>query len=181
MARRDDEQPLDPELEQDLAAMLDAEGDLGAQLVAAREEAGRNLAAAQHWQAEFENYRKRQAAQAIDQANRASERVVESLLPVIDNLDRAIEHAGGAGESEHLLKGVTAVRSQLLAVLDREGVEPIEPLGAAFDPNEHHAVSQTEDASVPEHTVLQVLQPGYRMHGRVLRPAMVVVSSGGKS
>ena len=105
--------------------------------------------------------------------------MVESLLPVIDNLDRAIEHAGAAGESEHLLKGVEVVRSQLLGVLDREGVESIDPQGAAFDPNEHHAVSQIEDTTVPEHTVLQVLQKGYRMHGRVLRPAMVVVSGGG--
>jgi molecular chaperone GrpE len=165
----------DPELVEDLAAQPRVEEELSA----AREEAARNLEAAQRWQAEFENFRRRQATLAEDQALRAGERMVERLLPAIDDLERAIDHAVGGGDVEHLLKGVEAVRTQILGVLSREGVEVIDPFGEPFDPNQHHAVSQREDPELAEHTVVEVFQRGYRMHGRVLRPAMVVVSTGG--
>jgi molecular chaperone GrpE len=155
------------------------QGDLAADLEAAREEAGRNLETAQRWQAEFENFRRRQAAQAEDQALRAGERVVERLLPVMDDLERTIDHTLQGGDLGHLLQGVEMVQKQLVDVLAREGAEVIDPFGEEFDPHVHQAVSQREDASLPEHTVVDVLQKGLRMHGRVLRPAMVVVSSGG--
>lgn len=167
--------PLDPELVEDLGAQPRVED----QLAEAREDAARNLATAQHWQAEFENYRKRQSALAEERALRAGERVVERLIPVIDDLERAMEHAVGLGETDHLLQGVEAVRTALVGVLEKEGVEVIDPFGEAFDPNVHQAMSQREDAQLPEHTVVEVFQKGYRMHGKVLRPAMVVVSSGG--
>jgi molecular chaperone GrpE len=167
--------PVDPELEEDLAAMPDLEAELDA----AREEAARNLAAAQHWQAEFENFRKRQTAQAADQATRAGQRIVEELLPVLDNLDRAIDHTVRGGDLEHLVKGVESVHTQIMAVFKKEGVEEIDPFGSAFDPTVHQAVNQVEDPEVPEHTVVEVFQKGYLMGGRVVRPAMVVVSTGG--
>jgi molecular chaperone GrpE len=167
--------PVDPELEEDLAAMPDLEAELDA----AREEAARNLAAAQHWQAEFENFRKRQTAQAADQATRAGQRIVEELLPVLDNLDRAIDHTVRGGDLEHLVKGVESVHTQIMGVFKKEGVEEIDPFGSAFDPTVHQAVNQVEDPGVPEHTVVEVFQKGYLMGGRVVRPAMVVVSTGG--
>jgi molecular chaperone GrpE len=167
--------PVDPELEEDLAAMPDLEAELDA----AREEAARNLAAAQHWQAEFENFRKRQTAQAADQATRAGQRIVEELLPVLDNLDRAIDHTVRGGDLEHLVKGVESVHTQIMEVFKKEGVEEIDPFGSAFDPTVHQAVNQVEDPEVPEHTVVEVFQKGYLMGGRVVRPAMVVVSTGG--
>jgi molecular chaperone GrpE len=167
--------PVDPELEEDLAAMPDLEAELDA----AREEAARNLAAAQHWQAEFENFRKRQTAQAADQATRAGQRIVEELLPVLDNLDRAIDHTVRGGDLEHLVKGVESVHTQIMGVFKKEGVEEIDPFGSAFDPTVHQAVNQVEDPEVPEHTVVEVFQKGYLMGGRVVRPAMVVVSTGG--
>ena len=169
------ESPVDPELEEDLAAMPDLEGELEQ----AREEAARNLAAAQHWQAEFENYRRRQTAQAVDQATRAGQRIVEELLPVLDNLERAIDHTVRGGDLEHLVKGVESVHAQIVGVFGREGVTVIDPFGSAFDPTMHQAVNQVEDAEVPEHTVIEVFQKGYAMGGRVVRPAMVVVSTGG--
>jgi molecular chaperone GrpE len=173
------EVPADPQSAADLGAQVPLQGDLAAELDAAREEAGRNLETAQRWQAEFENFRRRQAAQAEDQALRAGERVVERLLPVIDDLERTIDHTLQGGDLGHLLQGVEMVQKQLVDVLGREGVDVIDPFGEAFDPHIHQAVSQREDPTLPEHTVVDVLQKGFRMHGRVLRPAMVVVSSGG--
>jgi molecular chaperone GrpE len=170
--------PVDEEREADLGAQAPA-ADLSEQLDAARQTAVRAVEEAARWQAEFENFRRRQAAQTEDQALRASERVVERLFPVIDDLDRAIDHAVGGGDLDHLLKGVEMVSKQIGDVLGREGVEVIDPFGQPFDPNLHHAVNQIEDREVPEHTVVEVFQKGYSMHGRVLRPAMVVVSSGG--
>lgn len=153
------------------------------ELEAARDEAARNLASAQKWQAEFENYRKRQERDAIDVRARAGERIVTELIPVLDDVDRAIEHtvasAASGGELEHLLSGVEMVRSRILAVFAKEGVEVVDPIGAEFDPHAHHAVGQREDAEVPENTVVEVYQKGYLMGGRVVRPAMVIVSAGG--
>lgn len=170
--------PIDDEREADLGAQAPG-ADLEVALVAAREETARAVEAAARWQAEFENFRRRQSAQAEDQALRAGERMVERLFPVIDDLDRAVDHAVGGGDLEHLLKGVEMVSKQIADILGREGVEVIDPFGQPFDPNLHHAVNQVEDTEVPEHTVVEVFQRGYSMHGRVLRPAMVVVSSGG--
>jgi molecular chaperone GrpE len=186
---RDDERApqappgTDPELEEDLGALLGADRDMEVELEAARDEAARNLATAQRWQAEFENYRKRQERDLADLRGRAGERIVTELIPVLDDLDRAIEHtvasAASGGELEHLLSGVEMVRTRILNVFEKEGVEVVDPLGAAFDPNLHHAVGQREDAEVPEHTVVEVYQKGYLMGGRVVRPAMVIVSAGG--
>jgi molecular chaperone GrpE len=174
---------FDPELEEDLAAQLAPERELETELESARADAARNLAAAQHWQAEFENYRKRQERDAVAQRARAGERIVTELLPVIDDLDRAIEHtianATVGGELEHLLKGVEMVRARIISVFEKEGVEVVDPFGATFDPNLHHAVGQREDPELPEHTVIEVYQKGFVLGGRVLRPAMVIVSTGG--
>ncbi len=187
-ARDDERAPkvgpgIDPEIEADLGAMLDAMGDPAAALDAARDEAARNLATAQKWQAEFENYRKRQERDLADMRGRAGERVITELIPVLDDLDRAIEHtvasAASGGELDHLLAGVEMVRSRIIAVFAKEGVEVVDPFGAAFDPNLHHAVGQREDAEIPENTVVEVFQKGYLMGGRVVRPAMVIVSAGG--
>jgi molecular chaperone GrpE len=173
----------DPELVSDLGALLDAGLDPAVALDSARDEAARNLASAQKWQAEFENYRRRQERDLADMRGRAGERIVTELIPVLDDLDRAIAHtvasAASGGELDHLLAGVEMVRSRILGVFEKEGVEVIDPLGDEFDPNRHQAVGQREDAKVPEHTVVEVFQKGYVMAGRVVRPAMVIVSAGG--
>ena len=101
------------------------------------------------------------------------------MLPAIDNLERAIAHAEGGGDLTHLLGGVEAVYQQLLGVLQKEGVEVIDPIGEHFDPLRQQAVSQKEDPSVPDGSVLDVFQKGYALGGRVIRSAMVVVSTGG--
>ena len=174
---------LDPELETDLGAQLEAGLTASAEVEAARAEADRNLATAKRWQAEFENYKRRQERDSVEMRVRASERLVEALFPVVDDLDRAIDHtvasAASGSELEHLLTGVEMVRSRILGVFANEGVTVIDPFGDAFDPHLHQAVSERPDPELPEHTVVEVYQKGYVLGGRVLRPATVVVSTGG--
>lgn len=174
--------PVDPELEADLGAELDLRGDqLLAELEAARQEAAEHLETAQRVRAEFENYRKRVARDQAEMAARAGERIIGELLPVLDNLERAIDHVTAGGDLKQLLQGVEMVHKQMVGVLEKEGVEVIDPFGQPFDPARHQAVGQREDASVPESTVVEVYQKGYSLAGRVIRPAMVVVSTGGKA
>ncbi|MCE5191790.1 MAG: nucleotide exchange factor GrpE [Actinomycetia bacterium] len=180
MVKRTDDPGLDPELEGDLGAEFDLRGDnLERELEAARAEAAGHLETAQRLQAEFENFRRRVTRDQGDLVARASERIVEELLPVLDNLERAIDHTTAGGDLAQLLKGVEMVHQQMLDVFGKEGVEVIDPFGEKFDPRLHHAVSQSEDAEVPDGTILDVFQKGYRLGGRVVRPAMVVVSTGG--
>lgn len=171
---------LDVELEEDLGAELEFRGDvLEAELEAARRESAAHLETAQRLKAEFENYRKRVAREQEDAERRAGQRIVSEILPAIDNLERALAHAEESGEGPELASGVRMVLQQLLDVLAKEGVEPIDPKGAPFDPHAHQAVGQAHDPEVPDGTVVEVYLKGYRMYGRVLRPAMVVVSTGG--
>ena len=153
--------------------------DLGAELELARDQAAKHLDVAQRVQAEFDNYRKRVARDAEDAVKRAGQRIVEELLPVLDNLERAIDHTTAGGDVAQLLAGVHMVYQQMLDVLAKEGVTVQDPFGQQFDPTMHQAVGQREDPEVPDHTVVDVYQKGYEMGGRVIRPAMVVVSTGG--
>jgi molecular chaperone GrpE len=163
-----------------LGAEYELRGDMiEAELEAARDECAQMRDTAQRAQAEFDNYRKRITRERDDERQRAGVRLVGEMLPAIDNLERAIEHAEGGGDLKHLLGGVQAVHGQLLGVLAKEGVQIIDPMGAHFDPLTQRAVSQQEDPSVPEGTVVAVYQKGYALPGRVLREATVVVSTGG--
>ncbi len=159
---------VDPELE----------GELEGELESARAEAAEWRDKAARAQAEFENTRKRLESRHTDALLRAGERIVANLLPVLDDLDRAIDHALTDGTSD-VTDGLDAVRRKLLDVLAREGCSVIDPVGETFDPNQHQAVQTREDADAADHTVVEVFQKGYEMHGRVLRPAMVVVATGG--
>ncbi len=171
---------VDPELELDLGAELELRGDqLESELEAARSEAAKNLETAMRVQAEFENYRKRVARDQADLVARASERVVAALLPVLDNLERAIDHVTAGGDTSQLLTGVEMVHQQMLDVLAKEGLEVIDPFGEPFDPTRHQAVAQRADEEVDEGTIVEVFQKGYVLGGKVLRPAMVVVSARG--
>jgi len=169
---------IDPELTEDLGAELEFRGDVvDDEIEAARAEAGEWRDKAMRAQADFENTRKRLEVRHTDALLRAGERVVEALLPVIDDLERAIDHAVADGGD--IAEGLGAVHRKLLAVIAREGCTSIDPFGQPFDPARHNAVQMREDAEMPDHTVVEVFQKGYEMHGRVLRPAMVVVSTGG--
>jgi len=168
----------DPDLEASLGAELEYRGDvLEADLATARADAEEWRDKALRAQAEFENTRKRLEARHNDALLRAGERVISELLPVMDDLERAIDHVGL--ENPDAGEGLLAVQRKLLAVMHKEGVEQIDPLGQPFDPAKHNAVQMQETDEVADHTVVAVFQKGYEMHGRVLRPAMVVVSTGG--
>jgi molecular chaperone GrpE len=170
----------DPELETDLGAEFEFRGDvLEGELESARRLAAAHLDTAQRLQAEFDNYRKRVARDSEDAAKRAGQRVIAEILPALDNLERAIAHVEAGGDGAQLVGGVRMVIQQVLDVFGKEGVERIVAVGEQFDPAEHQAVGQAERTDVPEGTVVESYQHGYRMHGRVLRPATVVVSTGG--
>ncbi len=174
--------PSDPELEQDLGAEFEFRGDvLEDELESARREAAAHLDTAQRLQADFDNYRKRVVRDAEDAAKRAGQRVIGEMLPVLDNLERALAHVESGGDGVQLTEGVRMVLQQVLDVFAKEGVERIDPLGQPFDPNEHQAVGQVARDDVPEGTVVDMYQAGYRMHGRIIRPASVVVSTGGSA
>ena len=131
------------------------------------------LALAQRIQADFENYRKRAAREAAAAGERAKSGLVRELLPIVDNLERALASAE-EGE-QHLADGVRLVHAELIAVLERNGVEQFDPAGDRFDPTEHEALSVRADGEPG--MVLDVVEKGYRANGSVLRPARVVVSS----
>ncbi len=126
--------------------------------------------------AEFENFRKRTAREVERIRKTATESVLHDLLPVLDNLELALEHADDAVGP--IADGVKMVLKQLLDVLKRNGLEPIEALGRPFDPKVHEAVSQIESAEVPKDDVVQEFQRGYTLGGQILRPSKVVVSLG---
>lgn len=129
-------------------------------------------------QAEWDNFRKRSAEEAADQRVRAAEKLMNDVMPVLDDFERAIAHAEQNGEAG-LLDGVKAIGSKLNQVLAKHGLEAIDPAGQAFDALEHQAVATVPDETVPDETVAQVYQKGYRLGKRVLRPAMVTISCGG--
>jgi molecular chaperone GrpE len=137
------------------------------------EEASENyLELAQRIQADFENYRKRAAREAAAAGERARSGLVRELLPVVDNLERAL--ASAEDGEQHLAQGVRLVHAELIAVLERNGVEQFDPAGDKFDPSEHEALSVREDGEPG--LVVDVVEKGYRANGTVLRPARVVVS-----
>jgi molecular chaperone GrpE len=128
--------------------------------------------------AEYENARKRAVRDAETDKKFASAKLVLDLLNALDNLDRAVEAAQKTGEAPLLVQGVTATQTQILDTLKRHGIVMMDCLGQPFDPNLHQAVSMQPSSDQPPNTVLTVLQKGFLIHDRVLRPATVVVTAG---
>jgi molecular chaperone GrpE len=130
--------------------------------------------------ADFENFRKRSEREKSDFQRYALVGLVRDLLPVLDNFDRGLTHAEEGDEfHDEFYKGMALIYKQLFDVLQRYGLKTITESGVRFDPNIHEAVVREEDPSVPSHTVVAVLQKGYFLHDRLLRPAMVKVAVGG--
>jgi molecular chaperone GrpE len=123
--------------------------------------------------AEFDNYRKRMDRERRELAEYTAGEAIKDLLPIIDNLERALQ---AAAQDDPLRKGVELIHKQMLEILRRRGVTPIEALGADFDPNVHEAVTQEESAQHREGEVMEELQRGYKVGDRLLRPAMVKVA-----
>jgi molecular chaperone GrpE len=163
----------EPDGERD-AAFAEALSDtdqLAAELAAANDRALR-------LQAEMQNLRNRTSREIADERRYAALPLLRDLLPVVDNINRAIEAAENAGEADNLLEGFRLVKQQLIAILSRHHAEPIDAEGQPFDPNFHEAILQQPSADVPAGHVLQLTQTGDKLHDRVVRPAQVIVSSG---
>jgi molecular chaperone GrpE len=128
-------------------------------------------------QAELDNYRKRAARELDDRLKYADMGILRELLPVLDNIQRAVEHAENGSGQTTLLEGFNMVGNQLQSVLEKHHCKKIEALHAPFDPNLHHAISQMPSAEYPPNTVILVTQDGYQLHDRVVRPSQVIVST----
>lgn len=126
--------------------------------------------------ADFENFRKRTDREKAEYFKYALAGTFKDLLPILDNFDRALDHAE---EGDDFHKGVLLIYKQLFDMLKKAGLRPIEDRDVTFDPNVHEAVIREENDSVPNQTVLEVLQKGYFLHDRLLRPALVKVAVGG--
>jgi Molecular chaperone GrpE (heat shock protein) len=134
--------------------------------------------------AETENVRRRLEQQAEDRGKYAVGQIAKDVLSVADNLRRALDAVPAEGREGNelantLIVGVELTERELLSTFERYGIQPVPAQGARFDPNVHQAMMEVEDASQPEGTVVLVMQQGYQIHGRLLRPALVGVSKGG--
>ena len=129
-------------------------------------------------QAELDNYRKRVARERDEDYKRAQSVVLERLLPVLDNFEFGMMEVRKGDPKSPIAVGMEMIERQLKEFMSSSGVEVIDAVGAKFDPNLHEAVSQEEDASAPEGTVIRQLRRGFRLRDRLLRAAMVVVSKG---
>jgi len=151
--------------------------ELRAELDAALAQAASNKEAELRAHAEMQNIRRR-AERDVENAHKfALDKMAGELLAVVDNLERALQAAGAADESSKALReGVEMTLSSFIATLGKFNIEQIDPEGAPFDPQQHQAMSMIENADVEPNTVVAVLQKGYSLNGRLVRPAMVMVS-----
>lgn len=126
--------------------------------------------------AELDNYRKRSEKERADAVTFANEKLIEEILPVVDNFDRALGHASKDENVESLRQGIDLISAQMTALLKKFGLQEIKASGEKFDPSVHHAISEEDDASSDPGTVVKEFQKGYTLKGRLLRPAMVAVA-----
>ncbi|MDX6633704.1 MAG: molecular chaperone GrpE [Solirubrobacterales bacterium] len=183
------QQPLTEE-EPPAAAELDSErveSDLDALLAEARRERDEYLELAQRAKADFENYRRRAAAEAAEVGRRSVAELAAELVPALDNLERALRAAGvepdaadqpaEGADVDALLRGVLLTYREMRSILERAGVESYDPAGERFDPTWHEALQTRSAEGVEPGQVVEVLERGYRLDDRVVRPARVVVSA----
>ena len=147
-------------------------------LEAAEEEAKQSYEKYLRVSAEFENYKKRSLREMEEFRKFANESLIKEMLSVVDNLERAIDSSSdNEGAKSRVVEGIDMTLKEILKIFEKFAVKPIKSLGEKFDPTYHQAVSQEETDDYPDDTVTRELQRGYMLHGRLLRPAMVVVST----
>lgn len=161
----------------DKKAGAQGEKALTAKLEEAEKKAGENYDRFLRISAEFENYKKRKEREAADFRKYANETLVKELLPVVDNLERAMETSADHEDAVScILEGVDMTLKEISKVLEKFAVKAVEAIGNEFDPTYHQAVMQEASDTHPDNTVIKELQKGYTIHDRLLRPAMVVVA-----
>jgi molecular chaperone GrpE len=190
MAKKKDQQvPEENQETEPVVEVLDAEAaeevtvevelTLEEQLEACRAEAEENRNQYLRSCADLENFRKRTQREKVDLSRFANEKILREMLPVVDNLGRAIEHADGEVEdTKSLIEGIQLTLDQFAKVLDQFGVKEVEALGKPFNPDFHEAMGQIESAEHPANSVAQVFQKGYLLNDRLLRPALVMIAKG---
>jgi molecular chaperone GrpE len=152
------------------------EGEAAAELDALRRQAEEAQERYLRTQADFDNFRRRSRVEKEDFAKYASSKLVEQLLPVLDNFERAVAASKDSKDFDSLLKGIDMIQRQLGQTLEQEGLKAMEAVGEAFNPEFHQAVMQVESDEHEEGIVVEELQKGYVFKDKVLRPAMVKVS-----
>jgi molecular chaperone GrpE len=145
------------------------------ELQAARDEAQANFGRYQRMAADFENYKRRTRQELTDRTQYANEELLRKLLPILDNLRRAMDHAP-EGVDRNWFDGLRMVMRQFEDTLQAQGVSPIPAVGEKFDPAKHEAIAREETDEHEEGTIVEEMQPGYRLHERVLRPTLVKVA-----
>ncbi len=151
------------------------------QLKKKEEEIAAHINILKHLQAEFENYKKRIIREQTGFLEFASKGIIAKMLPVLDNFERALNSAHEPNDFEAFKKGVEMVYVQLVDILSKEGLKVVDPVDKQFDPREHEAIMQVEMNECEEGTVIEVLQKGYLLKEKVLRPAVVKVAKNYKS
>jgi molecular chaperone GrpE len=175
--REDESVEVQAEMPESAAPTLSTDpAELQKQLTEKTQEAEDNYARLLRLAADMENLKKRQDKERADLLLYANENLIKELLPVVDNLERALEHGRQAEAPEAWLEGIDLVYQGFLKALAKFGVTPLESVGQQFDPAFHNAVMQEETTEVPDCNVTKELQKGYLMNQRLLRPAMVVVA-----
>jgi molecular chaperone GrpE len=168
--------PFDADADEAEAAVEEAAAAVESDLAQLQGERSELVDTLRRVQADFENYRKRVIREQTALVERATEKLVEELLPVLDSFDSALTHAA-VSDPDKIVEGVASIRAQLVTALEKSGLARIASDGAVFDPNEHEAVMQDDGPADPR--VAETMRTGYRLKGRVVRPAMVRVTREG--
>ena len=181
MAKKKEEQQLESELEAPGVEpeILETEGEienLRTELTQALDDNKTHQEQYLRTLADMENLRKRTQRDKEELAKFANENILREILPVIDNLERAVEHAEQTESAEGLFEGVQMTLTQFSQLLNKFGVEPVEAVGQLFDPAYHQAMGQMESDEHPVNTVVQQMQKGYQLNNRLLRPAFVMLA-----
>ena len=162
--------------ESETEAEVDPLATLQKEITAARDEASKNWDLYLRERADMENLRKRHQRDKEEALRFANDRLLKEMIPVLDNLERAVDHSEqGGDENKGLLEGVNMTISQFRKALEDFGVKPINALGMDFDPNLHQAMGQVESTEQAPNTVASEFQKGYLLHDRLLRPSLVMV------
>jgi molecular chaperone GrpE len=166
-------EPLDQRAASAPEAGASAPAESGGQ--AGREQADAAFARYQRLAADFENYKRRTRQELADRTQYANEELLRKLLPILDNFKRALDHTP-PGIDPGWLEGIRLVARQFEATLAAQGLTTIPALGEKFDPSQHEAIARQETDEQEEGTIVEEMQPGYRLHDRVLRPTLVKVA-----
>ena len=157
------------DLEEQIVALLK-------DLRSVQQEAGENKELAQRAQAEFSNFRKRTDDDRIALQRQSNSRLLVKMLPVVDELELAVQHADDKKPSKSWVEGVRLIQRKIAAMLESEGVAKIDAIGVPFNPVEHEAVGTEESKKFGSGQVIQVVRNGYRLHDRIIQAAQVVVA-----